>query len=459
MSTRERIELELEQVVAAQRAVLRSLDGALLSDTEARGILKQLADLSRLVEVATVRATAMVEPLEGRTAKTQLAHEMRVSRKYLHDSLKVAAETTPTAPGLECPEGRPPRMSQVAAAMEEGHCGIDAAVVISRILEQIPMDAPKEARDYAERTLAELSQVLGPDDLKLAGRKILQGLNAESAPTDADRQRRRGIRLSNQGEDLMATLTGSVTPELHALLSRLFADYAGPGDLLPEEEKAGDRRGAAQRRHDALVAALKTAMGEGGGMQPTRGCATVVATMPLEQLQQAAGAVTTDVGTLLPIRDLLRLGATRNAFLAILDKDTGNLIELGKTKRCGDLFAYLGAVAAQGGDMTPGSDIPAAWCELHHVLPWKYGGRTTGFNLALVSPKNHGLFDDDHEDPDKYWTYCTRTGHMLWKPPKQMDPERRPRANFNPALWFTPGQMLKFGMYRETKTPPFQYGT
>lgn len=457
MKTFECISQELEQAIAAQAAVLRSLETAHLDNKSAVAILDGVAHLQRLVEMSAVVAAGALDPLEGRVARGQLAHQLRISRKQLGGTVRLSAELLDEPAGLGCPEGRPARMPHVAEGMRNGQFGAESALIISRVLDQVPEDTPLETVEYVERILAEIAAKLGPDDLKVAGQKILQGLNAESAPKDEDRQRRRSVKLSPQGEDLMATLTGSITPELHALLSRLFADYAGPGDLLPEEEKARDSRTTGQRCHDALTAALKTAMGEGGGMRPTRGCATVVATMTLEQLQVAAGVVPTDVGTHLPIPDLIRLGAERNAFLSILDKDTGNYVELGKTKRCGDVFAYLAAVAAQGGDMTPGSDIPAAWCQMHHVLAWRKGGLTTGSNQMLTNPKTHANIDDDQQDPDKYWTYCTKTGHMLWRPPRSVDPERRPRANFNPARWFNPGQMLKFGLFTPDKVPPFQY--
>lgn len=329
------------------------------------------------------------------------------------------------------------------------------------MLDQIPEGTPEESVTHIEQMLADMAEWLAPEDLRKAGLKILQGLNAESEPTDADRQRCRGLTVSPQGADLMSGLKGEVTPEFKALLDRLFADYAGPGDLLPEHEKTSDTRSVAQRRHDALTAALKAALHREGPMPPTRGCSTVVATMTLEQLRRAAGVVSTDVGTLLPVRDLIRLGADRNAFLAILDPDTGNLIELGRSERAADVYAYLGLVASQGGDQASGSDLPAAMCEIHHAQAWRLGGRSTAGNLMLVGHRVHRNIDDLQANPNKYWTVCTRTGHLLWRLPSDQDPERRLRVNFNPTLWFNPGATLRFGFADPPGgppgDPPFQY--
>lgn len=180
-------------------------------------------------------------------------------------------------------------------------------------------------------------------------------------------------------------------------------------------------------------------------MQPKRGCSTIVAAMSLDQLRTAAGPVATDVGTLLPIPDLIRLGADKDAFLAILEDGTGNLIELGKFKRNADLRGYLGLVASQGVDMTPGSNIPAAQCDIHHVESWSSGGRSTADNLALVSPATHRKICDQKKDSSLWWTYCSRTGHILFRPPDTIDPLRRPRMNINPDSWFVPGQIIRMG--------------
>lgn len=178
--------------------------------------------------------------------------------------------------------------------------------------------------------------------------------------------------------------------------------------------------------------------------------------MTIEQLAAAAGAVPTDVGTLLPVRDLIRLGTEKNAFLAILDPGTGNLIELGKSSRGADLHAYLGLVASQGGDMTPGSSLPPALCEIHHLLAWRFGGRSTAGNMGLIGHNTHRNVDDTRTNPNKWWTIYSETGQMLWIPPKNIDPERRPQANFNHVAWFNPGQMLRFGLHDPEPVPPFQ---
>lgn len=450
----------MEQALLGQRQVCEMLDNALVTSVELDSLLAVARNMERLTELLTIKLVKQLQLADAFHPKSRASfnarmHKNKFTRGELKDACRLGEELFPEFPSVDRPEGRAARMPCTAAGLNDAAFGVASAMEIARVLEQAPEGTPAESFAYIESRMAEMARSLAPEDLRKAGIKILQGLNADSEPQDAQRQRRRRVTISAQGADLNAKLSGEVTPELKALLDRLFADYAGAGDLLPDGEKENDVRTQAQRNHDALVAALKYALHRNGPMPPTRGCSTVVATMTLEQLQKAAGVVPTDVGTLLSIPDLIRLGADRNAFLAILEEGTGNLIELGRTKRAADVYAYLGLVAAQGGDMTPGSSLPAALCEIHHVRAWRFGGLSEGKNFQLAGHNTHRNIDDTQTKDTKWWTVCTTTGQMLWIPPKHIDPERRPQANFNPMTWFNPGQMLRFGMHEPEETPPF----
>lgn len=461
MNTFESISETLDQARDALLQSLELLENPGLHRERLLSLFKQTRQAQYLAELATITTLRELQAADGfdphsRSSFSNVLHVGKFGRSELRNATKLADELFEHRPSLECLEPTPARLPHVAKGMHKAAFGADSALEISRCMDRIPEGTPAATVAWVEKSMAGFAETLAPEDLRKAGLKILQGLNAENPPSDSDRQRQRNASLSNQGADLMSDLKVRATPELDALLRRLFADYAGPGDLLPEEEKEGDTRTAGQRRYDALVAAIKHAVNPSGPMRPTRGCSTVVATMTLEQLQAAAGIVPTDVGTLLPIADLIRLGADRNAFLAILDAGTGSLIELGKSKRAADLYAYLGLFAAQGGDATPGSDLPAAMCEIHHVHAWRLGGRSTGRNMMFLGHQTHRRVDDLRKNTRKWWTYCTETGQLILRPPDSVDPERRPTVNFNPAKWLIPGQMVRFGLHEPDTVPPFQ---
>ncbi|MEJ5928562.1 DUF222 domain-containing protein [Corynebacterium sp. H128] len=457
----EQIDAQLAVALSAQLEALSSLENPVVSAEDLHKLLENARRIERLAQLTTLTLLRELESQQAfdpnaRASFNRVLHSGRFDRSELRNASKLADELFDKPASVGTPEGRPARMPHTAAGLQAAAFGVASAMEIRRVLDQIPESTAPEAVAWAESTLAELATTLAPEDLRKAGLKILQGLNADAEPNDKERQRKRSVCLSNQGADLMSAMKVTATPELDALLRRLFADYAGPGDLLPEEQKKSDARTVNQRRHDALVVALKNALHRTGPMSPTRGCSTVVATMTIEQLAAAAGVVPTDVGTLLPIPDLLRLGADKNAFLALLEAGTGNLIELGRSKRAADIYAYLGLLGSQGGDMTPGSDLPAAMCEIHHLKAWRFGGMTTGNNLMFVGHRVHRNIDDTQQNPDKYWTFCDKTGQMLWRQPAKLEPDRPAQANFNPTTWFNPGQLLRFGIHEPDAQPPFQ---
>lgn len=329
----------------------------------------------------------------------------------------------------------------------DARIGQAALEAISETLHRIPGNKREIAKEIEEK-LCELALAGSGENLRTAGIALLQqhGIGA----SEQEQREKVHLRISKQTADLMASLHGKLPSSTIALLNRLFHDYAGPGDLL--EDKANDERSADQRRIDALERALKVALEK--DLRPTRpGCASVVATVTLQQLCEFNGVALTDVGTAITIDDLLKLGASTHWYLAILDHENGNLLHVSRTKRTADLAMYLGLLASQGGDQTPGSNLPAAACEIHHVRSFANGGETVPNNLMFLSPHTHRLVDDNREDRDCYWTVEAGDHTVAVRRPQYLDPLRQVSHNFNPALWLTPGLRLKHGVHLDPLRP------
>ena len=117
----------------------------------------------------------------------------------------------------------------------------------------------------ADPHIAELVEYVDVDDLDALAPMLRALLGIDDPYTDADRQRPRGVGGA-QGHDGMSRI--GVTPHLAALVKRLAADHAGPGDLLADG--VVDDRDPAQRLHDAVDMALAAgwswcgAAGDGG---------------------------------------------------------------------------------------------------------------------------------------------------------------------------------------------------
>jgi hypothetical protein len=187
---------------------------------------------------------------------------------------------------------------------------------------------------------------LRPDEVKKLADRMLVLYHLDGDFSDAERARKRGVTMGPQRADGMSTLRGELTPEARATLEPIFAKLAAPGMCNPdsdeqpcvdgdptEEQVRADHRTPAQRRHDALVAAGRTALcsgelGQLGGLP-----ATIIATASLADLESGAGHALTAGGTLLPISDVVRLARHAFHYLALFDRATRVPLDLFRTRR------------------------------------------------------------------------------------------------------------------------------
>jgi hypothetical protein len=74
----------------------------------------------------------------------------------------------------------------------------------------------------------------------------------------------------------------------------------------------------------------------------------------------------------------------------------------------------------------PGCDIPAGWCEAHHVTYWSRDGDTDLANGVLLCRRHHTIIHQEH------WQIRpaeTPRGRPWFIPPMHVDPKREPRRN------------------------------
>ncbi|WP_156766466.1 DUF222 domain-containing protein, partial [Mycobacterium sp. E2327] len=158
----------------------------------------------------------------------------------------------------------PPELEVLAGAVEAGALGEDHIRVICHALDVLPAAvAPADVAE-AERVLVEHAAKLDSGVVTRLGQRIADYLNPDGVFTDEDRARRRSLHLGPQGPDGMSRISGLLDPEARAYLEAIAAAVR-PGrhqpDTSPAEQR--DTRSQAQRGHDALKLALKTAIGSG----------------------------------------------------------------------------------------------------------------------------------------------------------------------------------------------------
>lgn len=105
--------------------------------------------------------------------------------------------------------------------------------------------------------------------------------------------------------------------------------------------------------------------------------ATIIVSTTLQDLQSAAGFAVTGGGTLLPMRDVIRLASQSHHYLVVYDKHTREPLYCGRAKRFATRGQRIVLHALERGCTRPGCTAPGYWCQVHHVDGWANGDGPT----------------------------------------------------------------------------------
>ncbi|MDQ0576670.1 HNH endonuclease signature motif containing protein [Agromyces albus] len=324
---------------------------------------------------------------------------------------------------------------QVAAALFGGELGTDAAGTIIRELDRARPVADPAAFAVAERALVAEATGQGEgvpvrcsaDELRVQAQAWSVFLDQDGPEPDDERaMRRRGFRLG-RARDGLVPVTGELMPEVAAKLTRLFDAHLAPrsgGGFMTDEERAriaefGETRTADQQRHDVLAAAIDTAARS--GEHPTIGGAapTVLVSVRASDLAAGRGVAHAD-GTEIPIslRAAKHMICTGGTQMVVFD-DHGRIMALGSAERCFTSHQRRAITLRDGGCLIPGCSVPAAWCEIHHVIPDIDGGPTHPDNGVLLCWFHHRTIDTSG------WAIRMHRGVPQIRPPAWLDPGGR----------------------------------
>jgi hypothetical protein len=152
----------------------------------------------------------------------------------------------------------------------------------------------------------------------------------------------------------------------------------------------------------------------------------VIASTTVKELAEWAGPAATAGGSLLPIRDLVRMAAHAQHYLSVFDDD-GRALYLARGKRVASADQRIVLHAKDRGCSFPACDRPGYLTEAHHLHEWSEGGPTDITNLTFVCHAHHRLIGTGEHQ------WRTRRGwgggRTEWVPPCHLDPGRHPRTN------------------------------
>ncbi|WP_459972341.1 13E12 repeat family protein, partial [Mycobacterium sp. MUNTM1] len=372
---------EVSAALAAQDAAdgaIQALDFGALSPAVRLHVLERMeASRRRRIAVShdVIAGLAAEDPADiGGPVHKVVADWLRISYAEACRRLRDAKELSPrlTLTGQELA----PQLPATAVAWRDGALDGQHLRVIQTFVRDLPESIPANTVENAERFLARQARTLRPDQLQKLAHLCALRINPDGKFSDADRARRRGFTWCGQRPDGMSVGKLIASPELRANLDAWLSRFAAPGMCNPDDQTpcvagkpddelaAGDKRSPAQRQHDALNALVRGQLGEPKLGRHNGLPVTVIVSTTLQELTSASGRATTGGGTLLPMRDVIRMARHAHHYLAVFDEHTSRPLYLGRSRRIATPDQRIVLYAHDRGCSHPGCDAPGYWCEV-----------------------------------------------------------------------------------------------
>lgn len=440
----------LDEIEAAhEKLAALPLDG--LSSRELLMVLERrerLAWRQPVVDHALI-ARLSVECSPGASGARNLAavlsRRLRISagdaRRRIAEAEDLGPRTGVTGEPLE------PMLPTVAEAQAAGRLGGEHVKVIRGFFDGLPQHVDFSTRRAAEADLARFATELPPEELRQAAARLAALLDQDGEFSDADRARRRGLTVGRQGVDGMSKVSGVLDPEARAALDAVLAKFAAPGMCNPDaerprvdgepgvEEVRVDARTTCQRNHDALVAMCRALLAS-GRLGRKRGLpATIIVSTTLAELESGAGQAATGGGSLLPMRDVIRMAAHAHHYLVVYDNHTEIPLYLGRSRRTASAGQRIVLHNKDIGCSFPGCTARGYECEVHHAeCDWADGGKTDVSDLTLACGPHNRLVGGSG-----WRTRKRRDGRTEWIPPPELDGgQARTNRYHHPGRYLVP---------------------
>jgi len=252
------------------------------------------------------------------------------------------------------------------------------------------------------------------------------GSTVRFRPTDADGDGERGAgesnadtdRDSDSGTDFAAKYSSDST-EHGAVVASDRADGLEPHKAKAPPVEWADLRTHAQKRHDAFATVLMVAAASGG--MPTLGGAapTLVVSVTAADFAHRTGRARVEgTGYDVPLGAADHAGCVQR----VLFDEKGAIVGIGTSARLFNATQRRAIVLRDRECLIPGCDVPAEWCEIHHVEEHARGGPTHTSNGVPLCWHHHRTLDEG------IWKIRMRDGLPEIRGPGWWDPYAKWRS-------------------------------
>lgn len=301
---------------------------------------------------------------------------------------------------------------QTRSALTRGQLHAEQALVITSAVRELA-DGDEVTQDdqrRAEKFLVAEAAHVDAHDLRRLGRRILETIDPAAADEhearllekqEARAAKQTRLSMWDDGEGLTHGTFAMPTAQASMLRKALHAHAA------PKHVRAVEGAGAydADKPTPARLGEAFVAYVEGypADRLPQLGgvAATVVAVVDVAVLTGAAKAALLDTGESISPGQLRRWACSAGILPAVMD-GPGKVLDLGRLQRLHSPAQRIAAAIEQVHCQHETCRTPAAFCHLHHRVPWSEGGHTTVRDAVLLCPFHH------HQAHTTGQTYPTR---------------------------------------------------
>ncbi|MBZ4488246.1 HNH endonuclease [Microbacterium sp. cx-55] len=413
--------------------VLAVMDAAAAVIRRAEALVTEAAGEVQARSASSARAERMTTRYGCRHTRELIQRVTRTSGRTSGDYARAGAATATrrALTGDTLPAPYPALRAAVAA----GAIGVDAVTAVSATLDAADISA--EQRAAAETELAASARGEGADenglptadDLRLQAQVWAMYLDPDGAEPRADAaERHRGLVLG-ACRDGRVPIRGELLPEVAAPLTRLDHAINNPrarvtfrdnteleSEPESEEDAPVDSRTRPQKLHDAFATALNVAARSSevptiGGAAPT-----LLVSVRHEDLASGHGVAHLDgIDEPVPLSVARRIACSGSVQHVVFDR-AGRIARIEIPDRVFDHHQRRAITLRDGGCIIPGCDVPAAWCEIHHVHEAATGGPTSTDNGVLLCWHHHRTLDSGG------WSVRMRRGVPEVRGPGWWDP-------------------------------------
>ncbi len=257
-------------------------------------------------------------------------------------------------------------------AVSQGHLSPDAAEALHDAVTN-----PPEGADVAE--LVDACKGATPRQAGEAAQAWRRIHTEESEEQAAHRRyQQRSIRFGTTDDGMIDTLV--------RLPERETAEFRATITAIAGKPNEHDARSTEQRLADGLIQ-LCAAYAKGDVRGGREGANLVITISAESYAGLTSDPATTATGHTIPAHVARQIA--ENATMQRIVTEGSRILDLGRTVRFATHDQYKALVVRDGGCRWPGCHIPAAWCDIDHLVAFEEGGATDLDNLFMWCRHHH----------------------------------------------------------------------